>query len=214
VWKQGLEMNKLVLGLCMSLFSMIILADDSHKAVEVLRLFFNTTESMSASFIQTNLDEQERITEQSEGEFVLLKPDSFSWNYQRPFVQKIVATGNKVWFYDVDLEQVTIKKIDKLMGFSPLLFLTGGVDLAHDFRVEIDSINNAVVWLRVIPKEENSGFEFIRLGLEQGQLFAMEFGDNFGRKTKLNFIDVEVNSTVDSSLFVFNIPAGVDVFEE
>jgi outer membrane lipoprotein carrier protein len=207
-------MKKLVLGLCISLFSMITLAGDSNKAVEVLRVFFNATDSMSASFIQTNFDEQERITEQSEGEFVLLKPDSFFWNYKRPFVQKIVAANNKVWFYDIDLEQVTVKKTDKLLGFSPLFFLTGDVDLEHEFWVEIESINNAIVWLRVIPKEDQSGFQFIRLGLEEGQLFAMEFGDNFGRKTQLKFSDVEVNSAVDSSLFVFNIPAGVDVFEE
>jgi len=73
----GLEMNKLILGLSMSLFSMAILAGNSNKGIEALQLFFNTTESMSATFLQTNWDEENQITEQSEGEFVLLKPDSF-----------------------------------------------------------------------------------------------------------------------------------------
>jgi len=210
----GSEMNKLILGLSMSLFSMAILAGNSNKGIEALQLFFNTTESMSATFLQTNWDEQNQITEQSEGEFVLLKPDSFFWHYQRPFVQKIVAKNNKVWFYDVDLEQVTVKRTDKLIGFSPLLFLTGAVDLEHDFSVEIDSTDSTVTWLHVIPKAENSSFEFIRLGLEEGQLFAMEFGDNFGQKTQLKFTGMEVNSTVDPSLFAFKIPVGVDIFEE
>ena len=206
-------MHKLVLGLFLGLFPLVVYASDDN-ASDALSLFFKSTESLSASFVQTNWDEQERVIDQSEGEFVLVKPDSFFWHYKSPFVQKIVAANNKVWFYDVDLEQVTIKSADKLIGFSPLLFLTGTLDLERDFLVEMDSLTDAVVWLRVTPKEESSSFEYIRMGLVNGQLWAMEFEDNFGRKTQLQFSDMKVNVTVDSALFVLTIPDGVDVFEE
>lgn len=206
-------MHKLVLGLFLGLFPLVVYASDDN-ASDALSLFFKSTESLSASFVQTNWDEQERVIDQSEGAFVLVKPDSFFWHYKSPFVQKIVAANNKVWFYDVDLEQVTIKSADKLIGFSPLLFLTGTLDLERDFLVEMDSVTDAVVWLRVTPKEESSSFEYIRMGLVNGQLWAMEFEDNFGRKTQLQFSDMKVNVTVDSALFVLTIPDGVDVFEE
>ncbi|HIG07884.1 MAG: outer membrane lipoprotein carrier protein LolA [Methylococcales bacterium] len=206
-------MHKLVLGLFLGLLPGVVFASDEN-ASKALSLFFKSTESLSASFVQTNWDEQERVTDQSEGEFVLVKPDGFFWHYKSPFVQKIVAANHKVWFYDVDLEQVTIKSTDKLMGFSPLLFLTGTLDLERDFVVEMDSVTDAVVWLRVTPKGASSSFEYIRMGLVNGQLGSMEFEDNFGRKTQLQFSDMKVNVTVDPALFVLSIPDGVDVFEE
>jgi len=44
-------------------------------------------------------------------------------------------------------------------------------------------------------------------------LGGMELSDNFGQLTRIYFSEVKINPALESSIFEFTAPEGVDIFE-
>ncbi len=153
------------------------------------------------------------VSKTSSGMFYLNRPGKFHWNYQQPFIQQIISDGNKVWFYDADLEQVTIKTLDDSIGSTPALLLSGNMDLDKNFTIEEQKPLNAQRGLKLIPKTEDSGFHYIMIYMDNNGISGMELSDNFGQLTRVYFSDLIINQAIDSSLFEFTPPEGVDVFD-
>lgn len=187
-------------------------ADD--KPVDQLRAFLKSSKSLTADFRQVAIDEYGRARKSSEGVFYLRRPGKFRWNYQKPFTQEIISNAGKVWFYDEDLEQVTIKNMDQSLGSTPALLLSGDIDLEDNFILEGQGSDEDMTWIKLLPKNEDSGFKYILIGLDQGKLGGMELSDNFGQLTRIYFSNVKINPVIDDGAFDFIPPAGADVFEE
>ena len=178
-----------------------------------LKAFLHNSASLTADFKQVSLDKNGDPKQTSFGKFFLNRPGKFRWNYLKPFVQEIVSNGGKVWFYDADLEQVTVKKLDDSLGSTPALLLTGQVNLEEKFKLEEQGRGDGLNWIKLAPKDEESGFKYIFIGLEKGQLAGMELSDNFGQLTRIYFSNIQINPTLNDSLFNFVAPKGVDVFQ-
>jgi len=181
--------------------------------IDQLKSFLKTSAALSADFKQVSIDNAGRASKPSTGKFYLSRPGKFRWNYQKPFVQEIVANGGNVWFYDADLEQVTSKKLDDSLGSTPALLLTGEVNVEEKFKLEDQGRDEDMQWVRLSPKDEDSGFKYILIGLNNGQLGGMELSDNFGQLTRIYFSNIQINPKLDSGLFIFKVPKGADVFE-
>ncbi|MFW5442738.1 MAG: outer membrane lipoprotein chaperone LolA [Methylococcaceae bacterium] len=181
--------------------------------LEQLKAFLAKTSSLTAVFKQVALDENNFPTQTSHGMFYLSRPGKFRWNYTKPFIQEIVSNAGKVWFYDTDLEQVTVKKMDDSLGSTPALLLSGDIVLEEKFIVEQQGIDEDLQWIKLSPKNEESGFKYILLGLDGDVLGGMELSDNFGQLTRIYFSDVKINPPLEDSLFEFIAPEGVDIFE-
>ncbi|MCX7087731.1 MAG: outer membrane lipoprotein chaperone LolA [Methylococcales bacterium] len=188
----------------------------SAEALPIAQLeaFLKASSTVSADFKQVVIDEHGNPSQTSYGVFYLHRPGKFHWQYQRPFVQKIIANGGKVWFYDTDLEQVTIKKLDKSLGSTPALLLSGEIALRDNFTLEQQGADEGLQWVRLLPKNDESSFKYIMIGLNQGRLGGMELSDNFGQLTRIYFSNVKTNTTLSPDLFTFVVPKGVDVFAE
>ena len=52
--------------------------------------------------------------------------DDFCFDYRKPFEQTIVADGQTLWFYDVDLNQVTQRPQAQALGNTPAALLASG----------------------------------------------------------------------------------------
>lgn len=178
-----------------------------------LKTFLHTSASLSADFKQVSFDKAGRPAQTSFGKFYLSRPGKFRWNYQKPFEQEIVSNGGKVWFYDADLEQVTVKKLDDSLGSTPALLLTGQIDIEEKFKLEEQGNDDQMKWVKLSPKNEESGFKYILIGLNAGQLGGMELSDNFGQLTRIYFSNIQINPALNDSLFNFKAPKGIDVFE-
>ncbi|MEE9355760.1 MAG: outer membrane lipoprotein chaperone LolA [Methylococcaceae bacterium] len=176
--------------------------------------FLATTNQLSASFKQTSFNEMNEPGQVSYGKLLLKKPGMFRWDYEKPYVQQIISKEGKVWFYDADLEQVTIKSIDQSLDTSPALLLSGEIKLTEKFTVGSPSQRDGLQWVNLVPKDENSSYKSIRLGLDDSKLKGMRLSDNFGQVTEVTFSDLKVNQPIDDSLFIFVAPQGVDVFED
>jgi len=178
-----------------------------------LKTILHSSATLIADFKQVSLDKSGRPSQISYGKFYLSRPGKFRWNYEKPFMQEIVSNGGKVWFYDADLEQVTVKKLDDSLGATPALLLTGQVNLDEKFNLEDQGSDNGMNWIKLLPKNEESGFKYILIGLNDGELSGMELSDNFGQLTRIYFSNIQLNPVINDLLFNFKSPKGADVFE-
>lgn len=185
-----------------------------QKPLTQLKNFLATTKTLTANFKQVVYDENGKEKQTSYGVFNLSRPGKFRWNYQKPFLQEIVSNSGKVWFYDADLEQVTIKKLDKSMGSTPALLLTGDVEIEKEFTLQKQGAEDELQWIKLLPKNPESNFKYVLIGLNDGVLGGMELSDNFGQLTRIYFSEVVLNPQLKGDEFVFNIPKGVDVLED
>ena len=206
--------KKIVSNLSIILFlTFFNIASAEQTPIEQLKSFLASTSSLTADFKQVTLDENEQPTQTSYGEFFLSRPGKFRWSYKKPFIQEIVSSKNKVWFYDADLEQVTIKKLDESLGSTPALLLSGDIDLEENYTLQQQGIDEDLQWIKLSPKNEESSFNYILIGLTDGVLGGMELSDNFGQLTRIYFSNIKRNQQLDNAIFEFTAPEGVDVFE-
>jgi outer membrane lipoprotein carrier protein len=186
----------------------------AQEPIKELKKFLSNSQTLTSKFKQVLFDKDNKIKQTSEGLFTLSRPGKFRWSYQKPFIQEIVSNSGKVWFYDADLEQVTIKKLDKSMGSTPASLLSGEIDIEKEFKLEDQGEEEGLSWIKLVPKNEETSFKYILIGLDKGVLGGMELSDNFGQLTRIYFSEVKINPQIDDKEFVFIIPEGADVFED
>jgi outer membrane lipoprotein carrier protein len=196
----------------LSFNSVIAFAED--VPVKQLKAFLASAKTITANFKQTLINEAGDPFQSSSGVFYLQRPGKFRWDYTKPFQQQIISTSGKVWFYDTDLEQVTIKKLDESVGSTPALLLSGDVPLEDNYTIEQQGSEGNMHWVKLVPKSQDSTFKYVLIGLEKGVLSGMQLNDNFGQLTRIYFSNLKVNQPVEANLFEFKAPAGVDVFSE
>lgn len=184
------------------------------KPVRQLKAFLKNTKSLTADFKQVLINEQGNPVQTSYGLFYLQRPGKFRWDYLRPFQQQIISTAGKVWFYDTDLEQVTIKKLDESVGSTPALLLSGEISLDDNFTMEQQGVDGELMWVKLVPKNPESTFKYVLMGLSNESLGGMELSDNFGQLTRIYFSNVVLNPPLKQTLFEFKAPKGVDVFSD
>jgi len=184
-----------------------------EDASKLLDRFFLDLKTLSADFIQTVNNAQLNATEYSEGKLWIQRPGQFRWNYEKPYWQEIVSNGEKMWIYDADLEQVTIKKIDKSLANTPALLLSNNVGLEESFTIEKLPKRMGLQWVALYPKNVDAGFSSIRLGFDKARLAEMQLEDNLGQNTHMMFRNVLRNAVIDPNVFDFISPPNIDVFD-
>jgi len=179
-----------------------------------LETFFSDVTSVRAEFTQQVLGAEKTVLQETSGQMLLLRPGRFRWNYKKPYEQQIVSNGKKVWLYDIDLEQVTVKTVDGALGSTPALLLSSDTPLAENFTVRELGEEQNLQWVELMPLQKESGFEKLVLGFDETNLVNMELHDAFGQLTRLRFSKVERNPVIDPVQFEFIPPKDVDVIGE
>jgi len=182
--------------------------------LERLESFLANLETMQASFVQTLKSPKKEELERSEGQILLTRPNRFRLTYQTPFEQLIIADGIKMWLYDKELEQVTVKPQDDSIGSSPASLLAGTMPLHEEFRVEELGLHEGFEWLNLYPRAPDASFDYIRVAMDGELLRAIEMVDGFGQQTRLYFDQIILNKDIDKSRYKFAPPPGVDVIGE
>jgi len=191
------------------------LSSAAHAAaIERFRNFLQSTQSVRADFDQKVTDRSGKPVQQSKGSFVLLRPGRFRWTYAKPVDQLIVGDGQRVWIYDRDLNQVTVRKLSKALGSTPAALLAGSSDVEKAFELSEAGQQGGLEWLEAKPRDREAGFERIRMGFDVAGVKAMELMDHFGQTTVLRFSGLERNPKVDAAEFRFTPPKGADVLGE
>lgn len=184
-------------------------------ATESLKNFIKETRTVRANFSQTLYDKNARTLQESKGTMLFERPEKFRWTYEKPYEQLIVGNGTQVWFYDQDLNQVTIRQFNIAIGSSPAALLAGSSTIEDNFVLNELGLQNEIEWLEAIPKSKESAFEFIQMGFSpDGMLRIMALRDSFGQTTLLTFSDLEKNPKLPVELFKFTPPANADVISD
>lgn len=185
-------------------------ADDS--AVGRVESYLGSLKTLSATFTQTVRDRDGQATSFAKGTLVLARPNRFRWDYREPYQQVIVADGRKLWLYDPDLEQVTVRALEQGLGSTPAMLLSGMGKVGDAFNGGSVERRGGTTWCRLTPRERVSDFERVALAFDgRGELAAMELVDKLGQATLIEFTGVRRNAGVDESKFRFVPPPGADV---
>ncbi len=173
--------------------------------------FLSKVTTISGRFEQELVDASNAVIEESSGTLHIRRPGQFRWSYKYPYEQILIADGVNIWSYDVDLEQVTVKDQSNALGSTPAILLGGSSDVLDDFDYVGSFSERGTVWVRLRPKDTDSGFNMVELGFTDGELTRMLFTDNLEQTTLIALLDVTFNEPIDDQLFAFSPPAGVDL---
>ena len=166
-----------------------------------------------ASFTQTVTAPDGAKRRSSSGSFEFSRPNRFRFAYAKPFEQLIVADGQKVWIFDADLNQVSVRKFSSALGATPAALLAGG-SIEKDFELSSQAPQDGLDWALALPKLKDGAFQSVRIGFKGKTLAAVEITDAFGQRSMLQFTQMTANAAVPADSFRFTPPAGADVIEQ
>lgn len=184
-----------------------------------LEKFLREVNSAQASFTQVvtspkRTSETVARSKTSSGRFEFLRPNRFRFEYTKPFEQTIVADGQTLWLYDVDLNQVTARKQQEVLGSTPAALIAAGTDLralSEVFDLKAAPAQDGMEWLEARPRSKDGQLQSVRVGFRQGQLTALEIADSLGQRSVLTFSQWQGNAPLTAERFRFQAPAGADV---
>jgi len=176
--------------------------------------FNQATRSATGRFEQQVMDRAGKVVERGSGSFTFARPGKFRWVYDKPHPQTLVADGSKLYIYDPELQQVTVKRVDQAISSTPAALLAGRDDITSLFSLRDAGNANGLEWVEATPKTPDTGFDRVRLGLKDKQLAAMELFDQLGGHSSLRFTELKPNAPVPADAFKFTPPKGADVIED
>lgn len=193
----------------------LLIAGASHAGgVDRLKAFIAGARTAEADFTQTVTDKGGRVTQQASGKMAFARPGKFRWDYREPYEQVIVGDGVKLWLYDADLEQVTVKPLGEVIAGTPAALLAGDDAIEKYFSLRNAGERDGLEWLEATPKTRDTTFERIRMGFRGDVLVEMELLDFFGQRTTLKLARFARNPAIPPARFTFTPPKGADVIGE
>lgn len=205
-------MNKILLAFLFALLSWTVRAD----GLQDLENFLRDVRSAQASFTQVvsspqRAGETVARSKTSSGRFEFLRPGRFRFEYTKPFPQTIVADGQTLWLYDVDLNQVTARAQKDALGSTPAALIASGTDLqtlGEVFDLKALPAREGVEWVEARPKARDGQLQSVRVGFKGGQLSLLEIIDSLGQRSVLSFSQWQGNAPLKPEQFRFQPPPG------
>ena len=193
----------------------------SADGMKSLESFMKGTQTGRADFTQTvtspGKDGQAARSKTSTGSFEFQRPGRFKFVYKKPFEQTIVADGQTLWLYDVDLNQVTQRSQAQVLGSTPAALLASAPDMSvlkTEFALEAAPDQDGLQWVQATPKGKDGQLKSVRVGFAGEQLAALDILDSFGQRSLIRFTGMQANAVLPVSTFVFKPPAGADVVRQ
>lgn len=199
--------------LCFIVLFVFMHSGFAASAAQALQKKLNAIRTMKANFKQV-VRTDERVVSRSSGSMALSRPGRFRWDTKEPMAQLVIADGKKMWVYDVELEQVTVKKQKKSLNGTAALFLSGYDDtVARDYRVSMTK-KNGLQRFDMQSKEPEKGFQRVKMTFDGKVLKRMDLYDQLGQVTQVSLSQVKLNPSLAKKLFQFTPPEDVDVVRQ
>ena len=179
-------------------------------APDMVQQFFSDLHTLQADFAQQVVDDNNQTLQSSEGHMWIMRPGRFRWDYETPYRQQLVADGERLWSYDEDLEQVTVRAATEVLTATPAMLLSGEQPLEEVFIIEASGPHS----IQLTPKTDDSNITGLQLFFADDLLQRIVARDNFGNTTTFDFFNLERNPELQPALFHFEPPAGADVVGE
>jgi outer membrane lipoprotein carrier protein len=197
------------------------LAAHANSGLDALDSFIKSAKSGRASFTQVvtapSRNGEPARTKTSSGTFEFQRPSKFRFDYKKPFEQVIVADGQTLWLHDVDLNQVTSRNQNLVLGSTPAAIIASAPNLAalsRNFNLEAAPEQDGLQWAVATPNEREGQINSMRVGLRGNELAKLEIVDGFGQRSVITFDKMEVNAAIPADRFQFKAPQGASVVKQ
>jgi outer membrane lipoprotein carrier protein len=191
------------------------------SGLDSLEQFVKTAKTGRAEFTQVVTapakEGQQARSKTSTGSFEFARPNRFKFVYRKPFEQTIVADGQKLWLYDVDLNQVTARKQSAVLSASPAALIASAADikaLQADFNLTAAPDKDGLEWVLASPKARDGMLQAVRVGFKGNDLAVLEIVDSFGQRSVMSFTGLHLNAPMDAAAFHFKPPSGADLIQQ
>ncbi|WP_022977773.1 outer membrane lipoprotein chaperone LolA [Nevskia ramosa] len=208
------------------LSSTAVSAAGADSAQDALKRFVDGVQTFEAHFEQTQTDDRHKVTARSSGLFLLARPPAsaktgvgrFRWAYEKPYEQLSICDGVKLWAFDPDLNQVTVRNARDALAGTPAALLSQRGGLSEAFVVQDGGSEGASNgdWriVRLLPKAKDGDFKLIELTLDKaGAPQRMRFEDPIGGSSEVKFSAIKTNQKIDDAQFKFVPPKGTEVVD-
>jgi outer membrane lipoprotein carrier protein len=186
----------------------------SAQAQTPLDSYLEHLKTLRAEFSQVVTDGRDRQVQQAAGLLIIVRPGRFRWELTPDggaSPQLMVADGKNLWFYDQDLEQVSVKSAATALTATPASLLSGDGDIRELFTVSAAGRSDGFDWVLVSPKHSDADFREARLAFAKSELKRMVLKDKLGQTVRLDFLTSVRNAPVADAEVQFAPPAGADV---
>lgn len=191
------------------------------EGLKSLESFLKGTQTGRADFTQVVTappkEGQAARSKTSSGSFEFQRPARFRFFYRKPFEQTLVADGQTVWLYDVDLNQVSARKQSQVLASTPAALLASAADLKAlqaEFTLDNAPAQDGQDWVLATPKARDGQIQAVRIGFKGEQLATLDIQDSFGQRSVLRFTGFQANPALPADTFQFKPPAGADVVRQ
>lgn len=176
-----------------------------------LDAFVKQVRSATGTFTQSTQSSRGQPTPAQSGTFAFERPGKFRWAVEKPYEQLVLSDGRKLYQYDPDLAQVSVRSVGAAIGNAPAQVLFGEGSLEQSFDVKPLAAKENLQWLRATPRTAEAGFSHMDMGFDGNLPVRIDILDAFGQTTRVEFTTIVPNPKVPASQFTFVAPAGVDV---
>jgi len=199
----------------------------ANTAATPLDKYLDNLHTLRTTFLQTLADPHGREIDRATGTLIVQRPGKFSWDiHPQPVAtdragattssaggagQLMVCDGMNLWFYDRDLQQVTVKPVDAALSATPAMLLSGAVDVRKSFKISPVGEREGLDWVLVEPAGAQADFRSALFGFEHGDLRRMILEDKLDQTATIVFQKIERNGPVAAGEVSFKPPAGADV---
>ena len=200
----------------------------ASSEAKLLTDYLDNLKTLRTSFVQTLADPNGREIDRASGTLIVSRPGKFSWSIQpqpaddaaaakTPSTtgsgagQLMVCDGVNLWFYDRDLQQVTVKPVDAALSATPAMLLSGTIDVRKSFNITGAGQRMGLGWVLVEPSGADADFRRALFGFEHGDLRRMIIEDKLDQTATILFEKIQRNGPVSPSEVSFKPPAGADV---
>lgn len=180
-------------------------------AAEELKNRIDQIHDLKGHFTQVLSDKGGEILQSSRGEFALKRPDYFLWQSAAPYEQTVIGTPEKIWVYDPDLEQATVRSADEQAGHNPARLLSGDLrEVRSNYEVSSKG-TGAQTEYHLVPRSPDSPYRYIEFAFRKDALAGLRFQDKLDQVTRIEFDKLQLNSNIPADAFTFDPPPGTDV---
>ncbi|MDB5986464.1 MAG: lolA [Nevskia sp.] len=192
----------------------------ADSAQDALKRFVDGVQTLDTHFEQVQTDEAGKVTNRSSGHFLLSRPTAtskgeagkFRWTYEKPYQQVSVCDGSKLWSYDPDLNQVTVREAKQALVGTPAALLSQRGGLSDAFTVQDAGVDGEAHLVKLVPKSKDSDFKSIELAIDKnGAPQRMRFADQIGSTSEITFSEIKTNSKIDPAQFQFTPPKKAEI---
>lgn len=205
----------------------------ASQAPTPLDRYLEHLKTLRVTFLQTVADAHGAEVGRSTGTLTVERPGKFRWEIHPQAAtpgagssedapagqgaastggQIMVSDGRNLWYYDRDLEQVTVRPVTAALSATPAMLLSGTVDVHEHFTESSAGMREGLDWVYVEPRSTEADFKSALFGFDRkGTLQRMILEDKVGQVVTIIFQSVALNVSVPPKELTFTPPPGADV---